>query len=236
VTPALPLALALAAAAPAGGDSSIAIAVRGVVLGWSVAAIPGPINIEMIRRGLKHGTASAFAVGVGASTGDFLWAIGVTAGVGALGQVEGMRRVLTVVSTVLLLALGLKFLTAAVRALRRPTDSQGAADPAGAAPLAGSAPTPRAGFLLGLTMAITSPFNIAFWLGILGASGASGGGRTAALVLAFAVVAGALIWCTLLCGLVRLGARFSTPRWEAFTEGIAGSVMIYAALRTALGA
>jgi len=42
--------------------------VEGFVLGWSVAWPPGPINAEIIRRGLAQGFAPAFAVAVGASS------------------------------------------------------------------------------------------------------------------------------------------------------------------------
>ena len=63
--------------------------VNGLILGWSVAWPPGPINAEMIRRALishKQGGGfwAAWQIGLGACSGDFLWALGVAAGAGAL--------------------------------------------------------------------------------------------------------------------------------------------------------
>jgi threonine/homoserine/homoserine lactone efflux protein len=45
---------------------------KGFLLGWSVAWPPGPINSEMIRRGLSRGFCTAYAVGLGACSADFL--------------------------------------------------------------------------------------------------------------------------------------------------------------------
>ena len=60
---------------------------NGYILGWSVAWPPGPINAEMIRRGLLPkdrggGFWSAWPIGLGACTGDFIWAFGVSVGAG----------------------------------------------------------------------------------------------------------------------------------------------------------
>ena len=64
---------------------------NGYILGWSVAWPPGPINAEMIRRGLlpkdrDGGFWSAWPIGLGACTGDFIWAFGIS--VGAWGPAQ----------------------------------------------------------------------------------------------------------------------------------------------------
>ena len=65
----------------------MSILFNGFLLGWSVAWPPGPVNAEMIRRGLlprKEGGGfwETWSVGLGACTGDFLWAFAVAAGAG----------------------------------------------------------------------------------------------------------------------------------------------------------
>ena len=72
---------------------------NGYILGWSVAWPPGPINAEMIRRGLLPkdrggGFWSAWPTGLGACTGDFIWAFGVSVGARALLNSVEIRRVL----------------------------------------------------------------------------------------------------------------------------------------------
>src|SRR2546427_6129222 len=80
----------------------------GFVLGWSVAWPPGPVNAEMIRRGLLPreqggGFWETWRVGLGACTGDFLWAFAVATGAGALLNKPGVRIALGATSLVLLL-------------------------------------------------------------------------------------------------------------------------------------
>src|SRR5438552_17878151 len=84
--------------------------VNGFILGWSVAWPPGPINAEMIRRGLLPkerggGFWGAWPIGLGACTGDFLWAFCVSLGAGALLNSIAIRRGLAIVSLALLLFL-----------------------------------------------------------------------------------------------------------------------------------
>ena len=69
--------------------ASGAIIVNGLILGWSVAWPPGPMNAEMIRRALLQraqggGFSAAWQLGLGACTGDFIWALGVAAGASGL--------------------------------------------------------------------------------------------------------------------------------------------------------
>ncbi len=207
----------------------------GLVLGWSVAWPPGPVNAEMIRRGLTRGFRPAAAVGFGACTADFLWALAVAGGAGALAGLPGVRPALAGVSLVLLLFLAWTFLSGAFRAWQRSRHPQ----PAIAAPVAKErfAGT-RGGYLLGLTMALASPWNIAFWLAVIGSqAGAQGGGPLAfetSLLLAGAVVFAAAAWTVVLCSAVQLGARFATPAWEITTQAVTGVLMIYFAVRLLL--
>src|ERR1700712_4106413 len=102
---------------------SSATLLSGLVLGWSVAWPPGPVNAEMIRRGLlprsTHGGFwAAWLVGLGACTGDFLWALGVLGGAGALINTPTIRMILGAVSLVLLLFLAIVFARGAWRTAR----------------------------------------------------------------------------------------------------------------------
>ncbi len=125
----------------------------GFLLGWSVAWPPGPINAEIARRCLAGGFWAGFSLLLGACSGDALWAVLVSLGVGLVFTGPVMREIMGVVSVALLLALSLVFLRCAWRALR----------PGGAAPAAPSRfDSRRASFLLGAAMALTSPWNVAF--------------------------------------------------------------------------
>lgn len=209
-----------------------ALVTQGLLLGWSVAWPPGPINAEMIRRALARGFWPAFSVGLGASSGDFGWAVAVALGAGALADLPGVRPTLGVVSLVLLLLLAWTFLSGAWREWQHHRRGEPFGQPA-------KLDSARGGYLLGLTLALSSPWNIAFWLAVIGqqAGGQPAGSKLelgASLVLATAVVVAATTWSCVLCGSVRLGAKFATPIWEIGTRAATGGLMLFFAVRLAL--
>lgn len=202
---------------------------KGFLLGWSVAWPPGPINAEMIRRGLERGFLPAWAVGLGACTGDFLWAVAVSLGAGALLNVRGVRPVLGVVSVGLLLFLAWTFGKGAWMAWRKSRTAEGNA----AAVPARRFDSTHGGYFLGLTMALTSPWNIAFWLGVIGSqAGAARLTLAGSLTMAAAVVVAAATWGFVLCSAVQWGAKFSTPTWHVVTQGATAALMLYFATQT----
>ncbi len=88
----------------------------------------------------------------------------------------------------------------------------------------------RSGYGVGLLLAVTSPFSIAFWLAVM----ADQGGPLSlarSLALALAVVAGATSWALALCLALRLGARWTRPSWQIVTRSASGLVMLAYALR-----
>ena len=208
--------------------AAVPLLAKGLLLGWSIAWPPGPINSEMIRRGLSRGFWPAYAVGLGACSGDFLWALAVTLGAGALADVRAVQLALAAVSFALLLFLAATFFRNALhgwRAMR----SGVVASPA-PSKLEGS----RGGYLLGIGMALSSPWNIAFWLAVVGQQAGTTLTITSSLILALAVVIGAATWGFFLCTAVRLGARFASPMWEIVTNAATALLMLYFAVQLAV--
>jgi threonine/homoserine/homoserine lactone efflux protein len=212
--------------------------VNGFILGWSVAWPPGPVNAEMIRRGLVPrreggGFWAAWRVGLGACTGDFIWALAVIAGAGVFLNRPNVRVVLGVVSLALLLVLAVIFSLAAWRMSRRAQTSHEAhLNP----PKSSRNGQGRGGYLLGLTFALSSPWNIGFWLAVIGSQQANIMHRsfTDSLTLACAVVFGAVAFTIVLCVAVRSGARFfARPVWQVWTQVLTAGVMIYFAAKLA---
>jgi len=197
----------------------------GFLLGWSVAWPPGPINAEMIRRGLASGFWPAWSVGLGAVSGDFLWALAVGLGAARLAAIPGVTTALGVASVVLLLALAALFLRGAAASYRAWRAGEALPGPT-------ALRSARGGWLLGFTLALSSPWNLAFWLAVTGQQATAGVDPTGALVTACAVIAGALTWTVLLCASVRLGARFATPAWQVATQASTGLLMLLFAART----
>ena len=204
--------------------------VNGYIIGWSVAWPPGPINAEMIRRGLlpeEHGGGfwSAWPIGLGACTGDFIWAFCVSVGAGVLFNSIAVRRGLALVSLVLLLFLAARFGFGAWKIYRahRSLEFQAPQNKRGG------------GFLLGLFIVLMSPWNIGFWLAVIGSQPAHSAGVRQSLAIATAVVLGALSWGAVLCTAIKFGAHiFAHPSWQIATEAITAAVMLWFAIRLLL--
>jgi threonine/homoserine/homoserine lactone efflux protein len=99
---------------------------------------------------------------------------------------------------------------------------------------AGSPPAPtrfdssRASFALGLMMALTSPWNIAFWLAAIARPGMLQQGLAAAFVVIGGVVIAALLWGFLWSGFVLLLRRTASGRvWDVAVNALTGLLMLY---------
>ena len=215
-----------------------ATVVNGFVLGWSVAWPPGPINAEMIRRALLPrvkggGFWNAWQLGLGACTGDFIWALGVAAGAGALLASPRLHTTLAIISLGLLLFLAFVFARGAWRAAREGRSAAAIESK----PRARAQRSSARGYWLGLILALTSPWNIGFWFAVIGGqrSAVAQGTFFNSLTLAGAVVSGAIAWTLVLCVAVKLGARiFARPAWQVATQALSALVMLFFAVRLAL--
>jgi L-lysine exporter family protein LysE/ArgO len=204
---------------------------NGFILGWSVAWPPGPVNAEMIRRGLLPKTQgggfwAAWPIGIGACLGDFTWAFGVSLGAGTLLNSISLRRILAIVSLALLLFLAGAFARSAWRIFRshRANETSVSANQRN-----------RRGLLLGLFFALTSPFNIGFWLAVIGGLATQSGSLQRSLTFAGSVVLGAFTWTLVLCSAVKMGARlFARPEWQILTQALTALVMMWFAIRLLL--
>lgn len=207
------------------------IIANGLVLGWSVAWPPGPINAEMIRRALLPrerggGFTGAWQIALGACSGDFLWAFAVSVGAGAILNGVVIRRALAIVSLALLLVLAARFSVAAWKIYQ----THRAADPHLAQKDAS-----RGGFLLGFLVVLTSPWNVGFWLAVIGAQPNIANSVPQSLTMAASVVLGALAWGAVLCVAVKFGARiFARPEWQVATQALTALVMLWFAVRLLL--
>lgn len=179
----------------------------GFLLGWSVAWPPGPINAEMARRTVSGGFWAGYGLILGACTGDGIWALLVALGVGVIFTQPLLQSVMIWTSLALLAWLTLTF-------LRRAWDAYVHGVPA-APPKFDSH---RASFLLGLTLAATSPWNVTFWLAAIARPDLAGLPVPALLAVVASVILGAATWGLVWSAVVlatrnRLGA--GGGRWGA---------------------
>jgi threonine/homoserine/homoserine lactone efflux protein len=189
---------------------------RGFLLGFAVAASPGPIFFLCLRRSLTQGRLVGLFSGFGVATADAFYAAIATFGVAALTTafVAG-RRPLAVVGGGILVLLGVRILL----------ERRQAAQPA-------TAPTGRGlawAYLSTLGLTITNPATIVSFAAL---AATLGFGTGSALIGPALVVAGVLLgsaawWCLLVVTASALRSRI-TPAvvgWISTVSGLAIAVL-----------
>ena len=189
---------------------------RGFLLGFAVAASPGPIFFLCVRRTLTQGRLTGFFSGLGVATADGFYAAIATFGVAALTTafVAG-RRPLAVIGGAILVLLGARILMERNRAAEA------------AVVVTGRGLAWAYVSTLGLT--ITNPATIISFAALAATLGLGTGGSFVRPVL---VVLGVLLgsaawWCILVIGASLLRARL-TPRvvgWISTVSGLAIAVL-----------
>ena len=195
-----------------------ALAGSGFLMGWSVAWPPGPINAEMARRCLAGGFWAGFSLILGACSGDGLWAVLVALGVGVVFTGPVAQVVLGVLSLGLLAMLAVTFARRAYAAFQGQSGGAALRFDSG-----------RASFMLGATMALTSPWNVTFWLAAIGRPGMAGLGVPSLLLVAVSVMAGAATWGLAWAStvvLLRERVQGGAGRWGAVVMNGATAVLM----------
>jgi threonine/homoserine/homoserine lactone efflux protein len=187
----------------------------GVLLGLSIAAPIGPVNIAMIQRGLREGFTGAFLLGVGSTTADLIYILLAYAGADPLSQHAAARVVLFGAGALVMGWLGY----GAIRA--------GLLSPAGdAGEVSGT--LRRSAFASGFSITIVNPMTIAFWLGILAASLAARGRGSVTMELLYIVslATGCLLWCAGLAAALHYGRQVARGRALKVISILAGLALI----------
>ena len=166
---------------------NIEFLLRGLVIGFSIAAPVGPIGVLCIRRTLAEGYASGLASGLGAATADAIYGCIAAFGLTLISNfLVSQETWLRLVGGVFLCYLGIRTL------LKKPTEQAAVARRSG---LIGAFAST---FLLTLTNPITIISFVAIFAG-LGLAGASESYLSASVLIS-GVFLGSSLWWLLLSG------------------------------------
>jgi threonine/homoserine/homoserine lactone efflux protein len=187
--------------------------VRGLVIGFTIAAAVGPISLLTIRRTIAHGRVYGLASGLGVASADASYGA-----VAAFG-LTAVTSILVGVRTALALIGGAFLIWLAVRTIRTRPASGAAADP-------DDRPGLAAAFLsiYGLTM--TNPMTILSFGGIFAGLGLAGRGGLEAALLTLGVFLGSSLWWLGLTAVVgRLRERI-TSQVLIWINRVSGTVLL----------
>ncbi len=188
----------------------INLLLRGIIIGFSIAAPVGPIGVLCIRRTLAEGRLSGFVSGLGAATADAIY--GCIAGFGLTfisDLLIGQQSWIQLIGGLFLCYLGVKTL------LARPSEQAASAQGSGLLGAYGSI----------LFLTLTNPMTILSFVAIFAGLGIAdtGGDYGSALVLVMGVFTGSGLWWLLLSGIASVfRTRFDARalRWVNRISGI----------------
>ncbi|MCB2156223.1 LysE family transporter [bacterium] len=220
-----------------------ALLLQAYIIGWTVAAPIGPVNLEIIRRSLRHRLLAGFLVGVGATMIDTMYLLLTGFGLASALQKKPVLLTSLVLGGGLMGWLAWMALVEAWREWHKMHEAPGEHDPLtehAASDDLGSGETPPPAkrvtlvrsWLVGLGMTASNPMTLVFWATL--PSLLFGAGKPATpvvLVAALAVWAGTLSWVGTLMAVLAFARRWVGPRLFAVASGLGGLGMGYFALR-----
>ncbi len=187
--------------------------VRGFLIGFSVAAVVGPIGVLCIQRTARKGFLYGLVTGLGAATADAMYGgiagFGLTVMATFLVSQQGWIHI---IGGLFLVYLGIK--TVFTRPAERAASAQ--------------ADNFLGAYASTLLLTLTNPQTILSFAAIyagIGVGGGKNGALSATLVVSGVFLGSTLWWCLLSAGISLLRGKL-TYRWFLWINRIAGSVII----------
>lgn len=185
---------------------------KGLMLGFSIAAPVGPIGVLCIRRTLARGFKSGFVSGLGAASADALYGIIAAAGLTLVADFLVSQQLwLGLVGSGLLLYLGIKTLCSLPATAGAPAETNSAGGD----------------YFSTLLLTISNPMTILMFAVVFGGMGTRSGGnfRLNAFLLVLGVFSGSALWWLLLSAAVSLLREKVDARMMLWINRIAGCVI-----------
>jgi threonine/homoserine/homoserine lactone efflux protein len=187
--------------------------IQNIILGLSFSAIIGPVSIEVIKRGIKHGFLPAFLLGLGASAADATYLLIIYFGLSSFFHIPQVKIVLWFFGLLILLYLGylsIMEFSSKINFKEKPKAGKNS-------------------FITGYLITISNPMTIVLWLGIFGAIIASSNQNVTRIVAIFntlTVLIGVLLWFLILSLLLHFGKKFINEKTIRYVSLIAGLAIL----------
>jgi threonine/homoserine/homoserine lactone efflux protein len=195
---------------------------RGLVIGFSIAAPVGPIGVLCIRRTLADGRLAGLLSGLGAATADALYGAVAAFGLGLVSRfLVDQQQPLRLVGGLFLCYLGLRTWRGPVQNELLPTPQRRPGlDRSWGERVLGA-------YLSTLLLTLTNPITILSFAAIFAGLGfaSAGSGPLPGAVLVAGVFAGSAAWWLLLSGLVGLVRDRVGPRTLCWINRLSGLII-----------
>ena len=192
--------------------------IKGLIIGFSIAAPVGPIGILCIRRTIANGKMSGLISGLGAATADgFYGIVAAYSLVGISNLLVGQQFWFRLIGGIFLLYLGIKIFTAKSGDKNSETNKS---------------KNLWSDYLSTLILTITNPVTILSFAAIFAGLGlsASANSHASAAIMVFGVVLGSILWWIILTEIVGfLKSRFNVQSTKIINK-ISGIIILIFAL------
>jgi threonine/homoserine/homoserine lactone efflux protein len=196
------------------------IIIHYMVLGLSLAAPIGPMNIEVLNRGFKEGFLSSWLVGLGGLTGDLIILIFIFFGLQDFMQNIIIQSLMYIIGVLLLSYLGLTSIYNALKkSFKQPDNARSRT---------------RNAYFSGFLISIANPISLIFWFGIYGTSLkilTSTQSISYSILCSFAILAGLFLWNLNLVLTVFFSKRIMNEKIMRVITFIAGMSLLYFSVR-----
>ena len=193
-------------------SSSLGIILKGLVLGFSIAAPVGPIGVLCIRRTLTNGFRSGLMSGLGAATADAFYGTIAAAGLTLVADFLVKQQIwLGFLGGSFLIYLGIK----TFRTPPQPEDSAAGKD------------SPGGNYFSTLLLTLSNPMTIFMFAAIFGGMSVQAGVafRYNAFLLVLGVFTGSALWWLSLSAAVSLLREKVNARLMVWVNRLAGAVI-----------
>ena len=189
--------------------------VQNILLGLSLAAPIGPVNLEIIKRGLNSGFKQAFLTGFGAMCADTTYLILIFFGLTSFLNFTFMKIFLGIAGSFILIYLGVMSAKNFFRKYAVGKNRQRRIF--------------KSPFITGYVLAISSPMTIVWWTGVFGALLASQTNMQTSLsafLSCLSILLGCFIWVFFLTAALHWGKKIINEKIVGFVSLVAGIFLI----------
>ena len=195
-----------------GISSSLGLILKGLVLGFSIAAPVGPIGVLCIRRTLANGFRSGLVSGLGAATADAIYGTIAAAGMTLVADFLARQQFwLGLLGGIFLVYLGIKILRTAPQPEENTIQKE----------------SPGGNYFSTLLLTLSNPMTIFMFAAIFGGMSVQAGAvyRFNAFLLVLGVFSGSALWWLSLSAAVSLLREKVNARLMVWVNSLAGAVI-----------
>jgi threonine/homoserine/homoserine lactone efflux protein len=193
--------------------------IKFIVLGISLAAPVGPINMEMIKRGISNGFWHSWLVGVGGVTADFIFLLLIFFGAAQFMQEKVVVLAMYAVGAIMLVYIGITSMRDSF-VNKQKIDKENLTNRS----------TLTNAYGTGFFIALLNPINLVFWFGVYGSTLAKLSETETlimSLLISLAIFIGIILWNLNIAFTVHFGRELVNERLLSFISFAAGFCLFW---------